>query len=621
MQGGSHLKRAFLSALVLVFATSSLQVSIASTDRNAIKDRTRERGQDRDVTGKDSASTRIEGPFAKGQVLVSFKGAAAVRRMSSRDQAPGQIVRRDLGVKHLKLVELDPGIGVRAAIDVYDSLPGVAFAEPNYIYRSSVAPNDPRFTDQWSLRNVGQSIQGTPGVDGADISARGAWNVTIGAPDVVVAVVDTGVDTEHPDLQPNVWANSIETAGTAEVDDDGNGFVDDVSGWDFVQQDANPNDENSHGTHVSGIIGAAGDNSMGISGVAWDVQIMPVRVLDKRGFGTLARILAGMSYAVDNGADVVNLSLGSFQRSRSESHLIRDSDETLFVAAAGNSGNDNDSSGTYPCAYARTNILCVAATDNRDKIVAWSNYGETSVDLAAPGHQILSTIPANQYAYFSGTSMATPVVAGAAALVLDLEPFLTPTELRTRLMDSTDKLPLLWTNTVTAGRLNVNNALTTTYPPAFVGPLELRKDPQDSVSHYDIRRSGFTKRDGRYLLRVGTYGSWLSSKLAKPENNIYMDLDTRGDGRSDFYAWIYFKNGELVGKVQRYTRQASVTVGHGAVTRVDPRSVKMTFKPKAISGPEGKIRWYASSQFKGYFDCPTDCWDEAPNRGWYQYVP
>ena len=616
-----NLKRSFLSAFVLVLATSSIQASIAAPDRKAFKDRTRERVQERGAAAKGSASTRIDGPFAQGQVLVSFRSGAAARRMSSREQTPGRIVPRDLGVDHLKLVDLDSGIGVKEAIEDIERRPGVAYAEPNYVYRTLAAPDDPRFTDQWSLRNVGQVIKGVNGVDGADIAARGAWNITSEAPDVVVAVVDSGVDIEHPDLQSNVWTNPVESAGTNDDDDDNNGFVDDVSGWDFVQNDNNPNDPDSHGTHVSGIIGASGDNGVGISGVAWDVQIMPVRVLDARGFGTLAKIIAGMSYAVDNGADIVNLSLGSNQLSRSESRFIRDSDETLFVTAAGNAGSDNDSFGTYPCSYPRANILCVAATDNKDALVAWSNYGERAVDLAAPGHQILSTIPASRYEYYSGTSMATPVVAGAAALVLSVEPLLTPQELKTRLMDSTEKLPVLWTNVVSAGRLNIYNALTESYPPPFVGPLELENDRQDSQSHYDIRRSGFTKRNVRYLLRVGTYRSWPSSKLAKPENNIYLDLDTRGSGRSDFYAWIYFKNGELVGKVQRYTRKASVTVGRGRVRRVDPRSVKMTFKPGVIDNPAGEIRWYSSTQFEGYFDCPTECWDESPNTGWFEYVP
>jgi subtilisin family serine protease len=284
----------------------------------------------------------------------------------------------------MTLVSLPPTANVRAVAARLSHQPGVLFAEPNFIYRLSATPNDPRFADLWGLHN---------GRD-RDIDAPRAWDVTTGSSDVVVAVVDSGVDYAHPDLENNIWSNPGEVAGDGE-DNDGNGYIDDVRGFDFVDSDNDPYDENGHGTHVAGTIGAQGDNGDGMTGVNWDVSIMPVRGADAGGNIGVVEIIDSFQYACDNGAHVVNGSFGGFEKSAAVRTVIEECPHVLFVFAAGNEGLDVDRSGnhTYPCSYTLPNIVCVAATGRTDRLAEFSNYGDVRVDIAAPGVSILSATP------------------------------------------------------------------------------------------------------------------------------------------------------------------------------------------------------------------------------------
>jgi subtilisin family serine protease len=221
-----------------------------------------------------------------------------------------------------------------------------------------------------------------------------AWERTTGSTDVKVAVLDGGINFDQPDLAPNVWNNPGESGSGREsngVDDDGNGYVDDWRGWDFVQQDNDPSDNFGHGTHVAGTIAARGDNALGVSGVAWHASLIPVRVLDNTNVGTCTDIAAGLEYAVRAGARIVNMSLGSFLPCQAERDVIDSAPDTLFVAAAMNQGIDVDATPVYPCAYPSPNIICVAATDSRDTLAGFSDYGARSVDLGAPGVSVLSS--------------------------------------------------------------------------------------------------------------------------------------------------------------------------------------------------------------------------------------
>ena len=244
-----------------------------------------------------------------------------------------------------------------------------------------------------ACNNTGQAVNGLPRARPTPTSTRRRrGTATRGSASTVVAVVDSGVAWDHPDLAPNIWSNPDEVAGNG-VDDDGNGKVDDVRGWDFVDGDNNPWDYDDHGTHVAGTIAARGNNGVGVTGVAWQASIMPVRALDALGTGSNADIADAFTYAAANGARVVNASLGGAGRSQAMSDAITNNPNTLFVVAAGNDGTDNDTTPRYPCNYTAANLICVAATDNTDALASFSNYGASSVDLAAPGVDIDSTRP------------------------------------------------------------------------------------------------------------------------------------------------------------------------------------------------------------------------------------
>jgi subtilisin family serine protease/PKD repeat protein len=418
--------------------------------------------------------------YAPGSVLVRFAapGGSPQLRASLLARIGGSI--RDVdgdgvydGFAHLAKdgslakIELQKGRTVEEALALLRKDPSVEYAEPNYLVRALGIPDDARFGEQWGLHNTGQ----TGGIADADIDAPEAWDVTTGSRDVVVAVIDTGVDYTHPDLAANLWTNPGELAGNG-VDDDGNGVIDDVHGFNAITGGGDPMDDNNHGTHCAGILGAHGHNGAGVAGVSWEVSIMAIKFLSGAGSGTTADAIEGINYAVGMKNAGVNLRVlsnswggGAFSQALLDSIEAAGAADLLFVAAAGNSASNNDVTPSYPAGYPSANIVAVASTDRNDVIASSSSYGLTTVDLGAPGREILSTIAGNAYAVFSGTSMATPHVAGAAALVLSVNPTLVTAELKDLLLTTGDPNASLAGKTVSGRRLNLANAVAAAGPP------------------------------------------------------------------------------------------------------------------------------------------------------------
>jgi subtilisin family serine protease len=341
------------------------------------------------------------------------------------------------------------------AMQVLGEEGGVEYVEPDYTVEMLATPNDPSYASQWGMVNI---------------LAPAAWDVVRGAPGVLVAVLDSGVDFTHPDLAGNCWVNPREIDSN-KADDDRDGFVDDLRGWDFVNKDNVPYDPQGHGTHVAGVIGATGNNGMGVVGVCWNVKVLPVKVLDDKGFGPISAVIAGLNYAVARGARVANASWGTTNYSKALYDAIASARTygTLVVAAAGNGGSDaigdnNDVLPYYPASYNLDNMIAVAAIDNTGKKTVFSNYGVNSVDLGAPGKGIYSTYPNNSYMSADGTSTAAPHVAGTAALVWAAHPeWNQPADylkVREQILVTARSISSLSNKTVTGGTLDAGSAVT-----------------------------------------------------------------------------------------------------------------------------------------------------------------
>jgi len=425
------------------------------------------------IVYRDTGYGAIGGPplYVPGEVLIKFKPDVfpyEIDRIMQELRLIPLYQFRNINVEH---VRIGSDLTVSEVINLLDGSGLVEYAEPNYYRYKNAIPNDPSLGNLWGLHNTGQ----TGGAPDADIDAPEAWDITTGNASVVVAVIDSGIDLSHPDLVNNIWTNPGEIPGNG-LDDEGNGYVDDVHGWDFARRDSDPSDSEvicgGHGTHVSGTIGASGNNGLGVVGVNWAVSIMPLKVFKRiNNFLTSscaaadADIIKAIGYASKFGVDISSNSYGGGAYSKSLFNAIRAS-RSIFVAAAGNGGADligdnNDKQPVYPANYALSNIISAAATDQDDHIASFSNYGIKSVDLAAPGVNILSTIPGNQYRYYSGTSMATPHVAGALGLLFSSDPTLTVNEGKWRILKGVDPkgFPM-----VSGGRLNILNSLSLPSP-------------------------------------------------------------------------------------------------------------------------------------------------------------
>lgn len=315
----------------------------------------------------------------------------------------------------------------------------VEYIEPVVYVKHFVLPTDPLFNTQWGLRNDGgPDDAGHIGIPGIDINAEKAWDIETGSKRTIVAVIDTGVNYLHPDLQQNIWTNFKEYIGISGIDDDRNGYIDDIHGWNFDLNNNDPMDENGHGTHCAGIIGSHANNGIGTVGVNWNVSIMPIRFLNASGAGSSDAAIKAILYAANNGAHISSNSWGGFGSSdaMNEAIAFANSKGSLFVAAAGNESNDNDWQSVYPASYNQPNIISVGAIDNAGEPTWFTNWGKQKVHVSAPGMKIKSTYLLDGYKVLSGTSMATPYVAGIAALLKSHEPNLTHLEIRERILNT-----------------------------------------------------------------------------------------------------------------------------------------------------------------------------------------
>lgn len=408
-------------------------------------------------------------------IIVRLKPGQDLKRLSQQLGLASRKLLRAAADGDLELVKVAPGQQKKILAALQQS-GAVAYAEPDYELKALAEPNDFRFWDgsQWNLKNTG-IYGGTPG---ADIHATAAWDIRTSAAGLVVAVVDTGVRLTHEDLRQNIWTNPGESGLDANghdkasngIDDDNDGYVDDVHGINAITHTGDVNDDYGHGTHVSAIIGATANNGVGIAGIAWDVDIMPLKFLDGTGQGTVSGAIECLDYARAHGAKVINASWGSYSFT---SQALRDaivnlrSAGIIFVAACGNSAGDNDADPLFPASYEYDNIIAVAASNRVDQAAGYSNWGATTVDLAAPGSPVFSAWNRSDsdYVYMEGTSMAAPHVVAAAALVWAANPTFTYQQVIAKILSTTDPLPAFAGRNVSGGRLNIANALSGSAPP------------------------------------------------------------------------------------------------------------------------------------------------------------
>lgn len=465
--------------------------------------------------------------FRSDRLLIEPDPAADADALQALHYSHRVRIRNHLGdAREVQVLEVPPGTDIPNMIDRYWRSGLVLHAEPDYLLRTAVTPNDPSFASQWSLHNYGQ----TGGVPGADIGARAGWNTLTSASNVIVAIIDSGIRYTHEDLAANMWVNPGEIPGN-DLDDDHNGYVDDLHGINSIDRSGDPMDPSGHGTHVAGIIGAVGDNEVGISGVAWRVQLMALRFIDDEGSGATSDAIECIDYARRHGAHIINASWGGGNHSSFMERAIqraRDAGISL-VTGAGNSAADIDDDPVYPGSYNFDNIVVVTGTDSSDNLAWYSNYGPTTVHLAAPGSQVYSTYgwSDNAYAHQTGTSMSAPLVAGALALMRARYPEDDHRLLIERLLATAKRLPALEGKTISGGRLNLHQAL----------------DPENSTA---VRVAIQIVTDERIGLRFEILPGWTGWIEASPDllnwttvqtfmpgtepidNEMEWEVDTRG---------------------------------------------------------------------------------------------
>lgn len=411
----------------------------------------------------------------KGELIVAYKNSNQIQANSSRFSQHGMKLKKVLSKakntrarnlvgaqlsskKHIVLLESDGNTDLRLARKQILQDPNVAYVEPNYIVKAIGIPDDSDFSRLYGMHNTGQ----TGGTVDADIDAPEAWNIFRGNANLKIGVIDTGIDYNHPDIQPNMWTNPGEIPGNG-VDDDNNGYIDDVYGYDFINNDGDPMDDHSHGTHCAGTIAGAGNNGQGVAGVVWNAKLIGLKFLSAGGSGSIADAVEAVLYANAMGITITSNSWGGGGYSQAMADALSQTNDLgyLFIAAAGNSSSNNDSFPHYPSSYEMDAVIAVAATDHNDNRSSFSSYGLTSVDLGAPGTDVYSTVLNGQYASYSGTSMATPHVAGVAALLKGFAPQMTGSDIKESILESTDPISALDGLVLSGGRLNAFEAIKT----------------------------------------------------------------------------------------------------------------------------------------------------------------
>lgn len=399
-------------------------------------------------------------------------------------------------------------------------IPEVIACSPNYIVGVGAVPNDPSFSETWGLTSL----------YGSD--AESAWDITQGNGDVVVAVVDTGVDYNHPDLVQNMWTNPRESQNG--IDDDGNGLVDDIYGYNAYSNNGNPMDDHNHGTHCAGTIGARGNNGIGVAGVSWNVKIMGIKFMGSNGSGDLSGAIRGINYVVDQKRAGVNVRVmsnswggGGYSETLERAIQRAANEGILFVAAAGNSAMNNDSSPTYPASYEVSNVISVAAVQPGNTIASFSNYGSRSVDIAAPGVSILSTLVGGGYGRMSGTSMATPHVAGALGLLLSYDGSLSVDAAKARLLSTGIPTEALQGRVADGRLLNVRRLITQetstpNFPTCDYKSESISYNPDNSIWRV-APESGSNVDDGS-IAKQGSFtffGRTISSLVTSTNQVVY----------------------------------------------------------------------------------------------------
>jgi len=567
-------------------------------------------------------TANYENPFVPGQVIVGLKenetqlsSTALLARIGVTEMQELAIAKNPLtkqlaytGRKLLLLhLNSDAKDAVLAAIDALRNDPAVAYAEPNYIVHATGIPNDPYFPQLYGMHNTGQS----GGTVGADIHAVEAWDRHTGNKRVIIGIIDTGIDYLHPDLAANIWQNPGEIPGNG-IDDDGNGFVDDVHGYDFVNNDGDPMDDHYHGTHCAGTIGGVGNNGVGVAGVMWNASIAALKFLNSSGSGTTADAIRAVNYAAAMHMQITSNSWGGGGFSQALEDAIAAGG--LFVVAAGNSGSDNDVSPQYPASYPLDNIIAVAATDRYDHLASFSCYGHTSVDLGAPGVDIYSCAPGNSYQLLSGTSMATPHVSGACGLVWSYNPLLGPLDVKRIILSSVDTLASLNGKVVTGGRLNAQKAL------ALAGPVWLNVVPLTTDSVNVGASKTFTATVTPSGLVPGDYVAditYLSNDPAHPTQSVRVTatigslrslsahptslvFDTLVIGKKDTLSLTLDNHGNAAVTVDSFSIASSSFYSlSGAplqIPQFSTATVKMVFAPSAAGPISGVLRIKSNAQ-------------------------
>lgn len=392
-----------------------------------------------------------------GEYIVKLKPMMSTMGINTTTlgQRLGGIVKSTIPSANLLVVTRASVETQKSAIEVLSSNTLVDYAEPNYIYHAIKTPNDTDFAKQWGLKNT-MTIASK-----VDIDAEKAWDITTGSEQVIVAIIDSGMDYNHPDLKDNAWMNEAEANGKPGVDDDNNGYVDDIHGINAIAGGVNPLDDNGHGSHCAGTIGGTGNNGLGIVGINWKVKMIGLKFLGADGAGTLEAAVKAIDYAVKMGARVLSNSWGSYGSSQALQEAIERSNKAgaIFIAASGNDGTNNDVKPLYPASYPVANVVAVAANDTNGSIAGFSNWGKKTVHLSAPGVGIHGIWKSGEAKAASGTSMAAPFVSGVAALVLAHEPSLTNLELKDRLLRTVKPLASVRGLASTGGMVNALYAL------------------------------------------------------------------------------------------------------------------------------------------------------------------
>ncbi len=586
------------------------------------------------VNGKDSE-------FVSGEVIVKFREGVDVRKsgtfVTTNKDSINQLNAR-FGIYDFKqifknkqnipklanvyLFKVPQGTNILQAVEEYKKDTNVLYAEPNFIYKVAIVPNDPRFSEQWGFHNTGQ----TGGTPDADIDAPEAWDIETGDSSIVVAVIDTGVDYNHADLSANMWTNADETPNNG-IDDDNNGYIDDYRGWDFYNNDKDPFDDNGHGTHTSGTAAATTNNNIGVAGTCWNCKIMPLKFLNSGGSGTSDDAADAVIYAADNGAKITSNSWGC---SNCYNQVLKDAFDyaysrgVLSIAAA---GNDNTDSSHYPSDY--DNVMKIAATDNSDSKASFSNYG-FNTSVAAPGVGILSTVPTGScencnptgYASYSGTSMATPHVAGLAGLIWSNNPTLTNNDVRHILRQGVDifgvdiaQIPSVYIGT---GRINALKSLQINSVSHGTAEIISPIDKQEVSRIVDIiGTANSPDASGTYTLEYGeglypTSWNLIASGPANKANTILGTWDTT-DLNLGTYA-LRLRVTDTAGKIEDFAFPNVVIFSQIQNNEISEH-LGGYLRMKAQKSPERTITTDTSNQFRSDIYGDIIIWIDGRNGG------